>query len=138
MERERGNPVSEPPRERPQTTRQESRTEDDDRAPGGISRAELEIKKIQAQTYGINLKNAKEVGKVVSREMVVAGLYNPVETLFSQLLGDYCKASAALVESQAKAGANVIDIEATLRKQMSSFIRAAKTKMLACIDGMSK
>ena len=95
--------------------------------------AELKLRKLEAQTQHLEIKNAKELGTLVSREAVARGVINPIDTFFVRLLADGSKALAETLTPMVKGGATVAEVEESARAILSKFIKPLKSQMVKAI-----
>lgn len=111
------SPASEPDKKRP--GRKPSRP----RALDEQSRADLEKRKLVADAQYRELKNAQMEGRLVAREAMIRGVWNPLETFLTRLLADGAKTIAARVYPIGKAGGGIEEAEVEARKQLSTLIK---------------
>jgi len=86
------------------------------------SRREIEMKKLAADLQFRELKNAQMEGRLVAREAMIRGVWNPIETFLVRLLSDGAKSLTARVYPYGKAGEPIEDAEQAARAQLSSFV----------------
>ncbi len=75
------------------------------------------------------LKNAATKGKLISRELVQAGVIDVFNSAHLRLLKDGAKSIAAGAVSKHAAGAELSEIEAYVSDILGSFIKPVKTKI---------
>ncbi len=75
------------------------------------------------------LKNAATEGKLVARELVEVGVFDPLDAMFRQLLTDGAKTIAARLAAMHSAGRDSKELEKFVADQMTSFIKPMKAKM---------
>jgi hypothetical protein len=76
---------------------------------------------------GQRLKNEETQGRLISRELVRTHVLGFIERVFRQLLGDVPKNIAARLESSAKAGEPVEQMERTVHELISSQLKPLRT-----------
>lgn len=76
------------------------------------------------------VKNAKESGKLVSRDMVQQYFLNPVEEFHMKLLTDFVKTVTSRLGAKIRTDANNEECEAEVRKQIERFMKPMKRKIL--------
>lgn len=75
------------------------------------------------------LKSAVTEGKLVSRQLVKDGVFDPIDTCFRKLLTDGAKTIARRLHTMVEAGGSVDASEKYVRDQMTSHIRVMKAKV---------
>lgn len=90
--------------------------------PSDPSKDSLEKKKLAADIQGRELRNAQLEGRLVARELMIRGVWNPLETFLVRILSDGAKTMAATVHPLVKAGGSREEIEVAIRNELSSFI----------------
>jgi len=95
-------------------------------------RATKEIEMINER----RIKNAKAAGELVHRDLVKAGVIDPVDAALMKLLTDGSKTITRRVTAMHESGKDLRDIEEFVKDQISSFIRPMKAKIKrAFLDG---
>jgi phage terminase Nu1 subunit (DNA packaging protein) len=82
----------------------------------------LARRKLAEQIRDLELKNALKEGRLVSREIMVSGVWNPLETFLVRILSDGAKTIASTVRPMAMSGATREEIEVAVRAELTSFI----------------
>ena len=82
----------------------------------------LERKKLAAQTQQLELKNAQIEGRLVAREVMIRGVWNPLETFLVRILSDGAKTMAASIHPLVKSGGTREEVEVAIRSELTSFI----------------
>ena len=75
------------------------------------------------------LKNAATKGELVSRQIIKAGIIDPIDAVHIQLLTDGAKTIARRVTAMHDAGQSLEKIETFIKDQITSFIRPVKAKV---------
>lgn len=88
-------------------------------------RATKEIEMINER----RIKNAKAAGELVHRDLVKAGVIDPVDAALMKLLTDGSKTITRRATAMHDAGRDLKDIEEFVKDQISSFIRPMKAKI---------
>jgi len=91
-----------------------------------MSRRDLEMQKLAAQAQNLELKNAQIEGRLVSREAMVRGVWNPLETFLVRILTDGVKTMASTVHPLVKSDGTREEVELALRSELTSFIQPLK------------
>lgn len=92
------------------------------RSPGRDERDNLELKKLAADTQFREVRTAQMEGRLVAREAMVSGVWNPLETFLTRLLSDGAKTIAAKVYPIGRSGGTVEEAESEVKKQMTTLI----------------
>jgi len=82
----------------------------------------LERKKLAAQIHDLELKNAVKEGRLVAREVMIRGVWNPLETFLVRILTDGAKTMAATVHPLVKSNGTKEEVELAIRQELTSFI----------------
>jgi len=93
-----------------------------DEVASAADRLTLERRKLAAQTQQIELKNAQIEGRLVAREVMISGVWNPLETFLVRILTDGAKTMAATVHPLVKSDGTREEVEVALRQELTSFI----------------
>lgn len=101
---------------------QRERQDDDDNGSFAPSRRDLEMKKLAADAQFRELKNAQMESRLVAREAIVRGVWNPLETFLVRILTDGAKTMAATVHPLVKSDGTREEVEVALRQELTSFI----------------
>jgi hypothetical protein len=75
------------------------------------------------------LKNAVRIGTLVSRDLVRAGVIEPIDSVHIKLLSDGSKAIARRATAMHDAGRTVVEIENWVSDQITSYLRPVKVKV---------
>ena len=95
----------------------------EDQDPGVLEDKErLARRKLAEQVRDLELKNALNEGRLVSREIMVSGVWNPLETFLVRILSDGAKTIASTVRPLAISGGTREEIEVAVRAELTSFI----------------
>jgi phage terminase Nu1 subunit (DNA packaging protein) len=94
-----------------------------------MTRRDMEFKKLAAQTQNLELKNAHAEGRLVSRDAMVRGVFNPLETFLVRLLTDGAKTLAAKVYPVGKSGGTIEEAEIEARLQLTTLVKPLRAKM---------
>lgn len=84
------------------------------------------------------LKNAEVEKKLVSRDLVLRGIIDPVDSVHIKLLSDGARAITAEVLELRAAGKSPEKIVAAVSKKLTTFIRPIKGKMKRALKDMEK
>ena len=82
----------------------------------------LTVKKLAAQIQEIELKNAMKEGRLVAREVMVSGVWNPLETFLVRILSDGAKTMSKTVYPIVKSDGTREEVEVAIRRELTSFI----------------
>jgi hypothetical protein len=82
------------------------------------------------------IKNATMEGKLVSRELVLRGIIDPMNSVFTKILTDGAKTATRRMMAMRDVGADFEEIESYLADQMSSLIRPAQDKIKRSIKNV--
>lgn len=93
------------------------------------------IKEVEA-IHKMRVDTARKEGDLVSRDLVRRGVIDPINTVHKQMLDDGAATIAARSHAKIKGGANVEEIIAFMRKEISKYIKAAKVKVERQIDAI--
>jgi hypothetical protein len=99
---------------------------DDVDISGLVDKDTLTRRKLAAQAQQIELKNAQIEGRLVAREVMIRGVWNPLETFLVRILTDGAKTMASTVYPLAKSGGTREEIEVAIRSELTSFIGPLK------------
>jgi len=80
------------------------------------------------------LRNAREKGELVSRDLVKVAVLENIDTLFKQLLTDGAKTIAQRAHTEVNAGHDVGEIEHMVNDLLASFIKPTKAKIKRDFD----
>ena len=110
--------------------------EDEEAISAAMGELELKRRKLAAQAQQLELKNAQIEGRLVAREVMVRGVWNPLDTFLVRLLTDGAKTitstAYALVRSSLEAEARGEEgvpreqVEVAVRKELSSLAKPLK------------
>ena len=98
------------------------------------SRRDIEMKKLAADLQYRELKNAQMEGRLVAREAMIRGVWNPLETFLVRLLSDGAKSITARVYPVGKAGEPIEDAEQAARAQLSSFVEPLRRTIKRALE----
>tara|TARA_R100000808_G_C2155423_1_gene167876 strand:- start:21626 stop:22339 length:714 start_codon:yes stop_codon:yes gene_type:complete len=93
----------------------------------------LKATKIIEDIETARLKNGKAAGDLVTRDLIVRGVIDPIETAHIKMITDGAKNIANRVHSMAIAGKEVEECERYARETLQSFIRPMKAKVARTI-----
>lgn len=82
----------------------------------------LTRKKLAAQIQELELKNAIKEGRLVAREVMINGVWNPLETFLVRILSDGAKTMSKTVYPIVKSGGTREEVEVAIRQELTSFI----------------
>jgi hypothetical protein len=89
----------------------------------------LKNMKTMEDIHRMRLDNAAKEGTLVTRELVQRGVISEIEQMTSRLLHDGARTISREVIAQHLAGADEPEIIKKVREQITSFVRACKTKI---------
>jgi hypothetical protein len=108
----------------------------DEEISSAMNKLTLERRKLAAQAQQLELKNAQIEGRLVAREVMIRGVWNPLETFLVRLQTDGAKTitstAYALIRSGIEAelrgekGVPREDVEVAVRGELSSLIKPLK------------
>ena len=84
------------------------------------------------------IKNAVMTGKLVSRDLVKKGIYDPVNSAHTRLLTDGSKTIAKRVVAKHEAGANIQELEVFVSEQIATHFKAMKQTMNKTFEHIKK
>lgn len=96
--------------------------DDDDAGSFAPSRRDLEMKKLAADAQFRELKNAQMEGRLVARDVMIQGVWNPIETFLVRILSDGAKTIAATVHPLVLSDGTKEEVEVAIRQELTSFI----------------
>lgn len=109
---------------------------DDGEISAAMDKLTLERRKLAAQAQQLELKNAQIEGRLVAREVMIRGVWNPLETFLVRLLTDGAKTitstafalirSGLEAEARGEKGVPREDVEVAVRNELSSLIKPLK------------
>ena len=76
-----------------------------------------------------DIANAKAAGLLVARDVVKAGIVDPIDSVFRTLLTDTSKTISIRLKAMADSGSDADELKKMVVDQISSVIRPAKTKV---------
>lgn len=85
-------------------------------------RTQLELRKLAADAQYRELKNAQMEGRLVAREAVISGVWNPIETFLVRILSDGAKTISKTVFHLVKSNGTREEVELAIRDELTSFI----------------
>lgn len=91
-------------------------------ATGLQDKETLSRKKLAAQTQQIDLKNAQIEERLVSRKVMLRGVWNPLETFLVRILSDGAKTISKTGHPLVKSGGTREELEIAVRAELTSFI----------------
>jgi hypothetical protein len=110
--------------------------DDNNDISGATGKLSLERRKLAAQAQQLELKNAQIEGRLVSREVMVRCVWNPLETFLVRLLTDGAKTitntAYALIrsgldaEARGEKGVPREEVEVAVRNELSSLVKPLK------------
>lgn len=86
----------------------------------------LKSLRIMEKIHAERLKNAREEGTVVSRDLVQRGVLEPFDLCFQRLLADGARTIATRVADMARAGESNESCEAFVSERLTDFIKGTK------------
>jgi hypothetical protein len=89
----------------------------------------LARRKLAEQVRDLELKNAMKEGRLVAREVMVSGVWNPLETFLVRIQTDGAKTISKTVTLIVKSGGTREDVEIAIKKELTSFIVPLKESM---------
>ena len=92
----------------------------------GMSKQYWDTRRAAADARYKELKNATEEGRLVAREVMIRGVWNPLETFLVRILTDGAKTVAATIYPLVLAGATKEETEISVRKELESFVKPLK------------
>jgi hypothetical protein len=98
----------------------------DDDGINGMSKHYWDTRRAAADARYKELKNATEEGRLVAREVMIRGVWNPLETFLVRILTDGAKTVAATIHPLVLAGATKEETEISVRKELESFVKPLK------------
>ena len=93
----------------------------------------LARRKLAEQIRDLELKNALKEGRLVSREIMVSGVWNPLETFLIRILSDGAKTISNTVTPIIKSGGTREEVEIAVRKELTSFIVPLKASIQSAL-----
>jgi phage terminase Nu1 subunit (DNA packaging protein) len=105
---------------------------------GSKTRSEVELEILEQKAFALRMKNAIQVGEVVSRASFEKGIWQPIEGMCIHWLTDVPKSLAAQIRPAALSGATVQEIEDIIRKALSQEIKSMKKKCETAVQRMSQ
>ena len=118
----RNPPPNHPRPPRPPKKRPSHRDDDEEEYQVLEDKERLARRKLAEQVRDLELKNALKEGRLVAREVMVAGVWNPLETFLTRILSDGAKTIASTVHPLAMSGGTREEIEVAVRSELTSFI----------------
>lgn len=91
-----------------------------------MSRRDLEMQKLASEVQYRELKNAQMEGRLVAREVMIAGVWNPLETFLVRILSDGAKTMSKAIVPIVKSGGSREEVEVAIRQELTSFILPLK------------
>jgi len=95
----------------------------------GMSKHYWDTRRAAADARYKELKNATEEGRLVAREVMIRGVWNPLETFLVRILTDGAKTVAATIHPLVLAGATKEETEISIRKELESFVKPLKDRI---------
>jgi hypothetical protein len=98
-------------------------------APASACREEfdaLTLRKKLAETIRIEVRNARDAGRLISRELVQAHVFGYLDRLHRQLLGPVAQTLSVRLRAAVNSGASDAELQATIRQLFSSELQEAK------------
>lgn len=89
-------------------------------------RRDLEMQKLASEVQYRELKNAQMEGRLVAREVMIAGVWNPLETFLVRILSDGAKTMSKAIVPIVKSGGSREEVEVAIRQELTSFILPLK------------
>jgi phage terminase Nu1 subunit (DNA packaging protein) len=124
------------PRGRPSVDRPPFPLPDEDDISSAMDKLALERRKLAAQAQQLELKNAQIEGRLVAREIMIRGVWNPLETFLVRLLTDGSKTvtstafslirSGLEAEERGEKGVAREEVEVAIREEISSLVKPLK------------
>jgi phage terminase Nu1 subunit (DNA packaging protein) len=124
------------PRGRPSIDRPPFPLPDEDDISSAMDKLALERRKLAAQAQQLELKNAQIEGRLVAREIMIRGVWNPLETFLVRLLTDGSKTitstafslirSGLEAEERGEKGVAREEVEVAIREEISSLVKPLK------------
>jgi hypothetical protein len=99
------------------------------------SKQELEVERIKQQVIHLRLKNQVATESLVSKDLVVKYVFQPVSTAHMRILTDGVRAMSAQIVPMVQSGASLEDVEKHMRKALGNFFRAAKKTRTDFVSG---
>jgi hypothetical protein len=99
------------------------------------SKQELEVERIKQQVIHLRLKNQMASEALVSKDLVVKYIFQPVSTAHMRILTDGVRSMAAQIVPMVQSGASLEEVEKHMRKSLGNFFRAAKKTMTDFVSG---
>jgi len=84
------------------------------------------------------LELEQKAGKLVDRELVATGVFEPLDSAFRRMLADVPQTVATQAVARVGAGAGVKEIEVLVRDQLESQIAPAKAKVVRTLERAAK
>jgi hypothetical protein len=84
--------------------------------------------------YKQRIENAQKEGTLISRDVVLRGVVQPIDTAFQKLMTDFARQVARKVGPMAMAGRASEEIEMAVRDQMSDHLVKVKTSIEQSMD----
>lgn len=98
----------------------------------------LKATQIIAMVNEKNLKNSVLEGKLISRDIVKKGFFDPVNTAHLRLMTDGAKNISATVRAKVMSNESSAVIEKIVAEMIGTFIKPAKLKMIKALKDASK
>jgi hypothetical protein len=124
------------PRGRPSIDRPPFPLPSEDDISSAMDKLVLERRKLAAQAQQLELKNAQIEGRLVAREIMIRGVWNPLETFLVRLLTDGAKTitstafslvrSGLEAEERGEKGVAREEVEVAIREEISSLVKPLK------------
>jgi hypothetical protein len=124
------------PRGRPSIDRPPFPIPDEDDISSAMDKLALERRKLAAQAQQLELKNAQIERRLVAREIMISGVWNPLETFLVRLLTDGAKTitstafslirSGLEAEARGEDGVTRENVEVAIREEISSIVKPLK------------
>ncbi len=96
---------------------------------------DLAVRKRSAEIMRLEIRNAKERGELISRELVRTHVFGSIESTNKRLLYDSPKTIARAVYALARNGAPIEEAERAVRDHLSSQLSAVKTTAVRLLRG---
>lgn len=85
-----------------------------------------------------DLEYEEAIGKVVSRQVIKAGVFEPIDQAFRRMLTDAARTIASQVSAHAKAGGDPVEAEKLVREVLASHIRPSKAKAVRTLKSIEE
>ena len=99
------------------------------------TKQDLEMQRLVQQVKQLELRNEEKEGDLISKKFVKQFIFDQVSTAHQRILIDGVKSLAALIHPAVLGGATIEEIEATMRKNLSSFLKACNKQMVKVVKG---